>query len=298
MPFFYANQTAQQNKLSFAHEVKKLGSIPKTLHVSWARKFDVMKHTSVLIQQGLQSFVAHNPDWVVEISDNRDVDRDLHTYLNSTAWDAVQDRHIVEKTDLWRLLVIYHRGGMYADIDRLFNLDMNSVIEKDTKMLLPVFGLTFNNENGLARIIFDFSQDFVASAPGNPAIKAAIDLSVDMHVAYKRCRECNRKCYGCATAHFVSDKSFLEYAGAGVYTEAMSTHIFGIHVSSQPSECASKAVVEHIASLSPHVVTYVEQLPCNSIIAQNGCLNGDNATNYYEAKNAFFADEGKGHWFD
>jgi hypothetical protein len=293
--FFYASQAAQQNKLSFHHEVKKLGSIPKTLHVSWARKFDVMKHKSVLIQQGLQSFIAHNPDWVVEISDNRDVDRDLHTYLNSTAWDAVQNKPIVEKIDLWRLLVIYHRGGMYADIDRLFNLDMKSVIGKETKMLLPFAGMEFS-EKGLARRVFDFSQDFLASAPGNPAIKVVIDLSVDMHLAYKECKGGAVGGY-CNWPTFASDKDFLAYAGAGVYNEAMTTYLFGLHVGHESSECVSKAMVEHIASLSPHVVTYVERLPCNSIVAQDGCAHLDNYT-YDEAKSTFFADEGRGHWFD
>jgi hypothetical protein len=302
---YFNNQTVQQNKLSFEREVKKLGSIPKKLYVSWVRKFDVRKHKSALIQQGLQSFVAHNPDWEVEVMDNHDVDSDLRKYLDSIAWESMKDRHIVEKIDLWRLLVIYHRGGMYADVDRLFNLDMKSVIGKQTKMLLPFSGLWFN-EKGLATRVYDFSQDFVASAPGNPAIKAAIDLSLNRHLMYKICKEkgleyClqvpefGQKCW-CEDMSFSTDKSFLEYAGARLYNLAISTHIFGVEVASQPSECVSKAMVEHIASLSPYVLTYVENLPCNSIIAQDGCAHLPQS--YEAAKKAFFADEGRGHWFD
>jgi len=293
------NQTVRHNTQSFEREVKKLGSIPKTLRTSWVRKFDVMKHNSTLIQQGLQSFVAHNPDWDVEISDNREVDRDLHTYLNSTVWNAVKSRPIVEKIDLWRLLIIYHKGGMYADIDRLFNLDMKTVIGRKTKMLLPFAGMDFS-EKDLPRRIFDFSQDFVASAPGNPAIKAAIDLSLDMHLQYKYCEDGGVG--GCGSNVFSSSVDFLIYAGARLYNLALQSHIFGIELGSQPSECISKALVEQIKSLSPHVVTYVEHLPCNTILAQDGCahLSGgtDMKENYEEAKKSFFADEGRGHWFD
>jgi hypothetical protein len=315
---YFNNQTVQQNKLSFEREVKKLGSIPKKLYVSWKRKFDVMKHKSALIHQGLQSFVAHNPDWEVEVMDNRDVDSDLRKYLDSIAWETMKDRHIVEKIDLWRLLVIYYRGGMYADIDRLFNLEMKSVIGKETKMLLPFGGLSFN-EKGLATRIFDFSQDFVASAPGNPAIKAAIDLSLSKHLEYKICKEkgmeyClqntefGERCM-CEDRNFATDKNFLLYAGARLYNRAISTHIFGVEFDNQPSECVSKAVVEHIASLSPHIVTYVEHLPCNTIVAQDGCAHLPPASNvsdvkesdeekYVAAKKFFYADEGRGRWVD
>ena len=47
--------------------------------------------------------------------------------------------HPVEKSDLWRLLKLYHEGGIYSDVDRLHNMRVQSVSDEHTKLLLPAF---------------------------------------------------------------------------------------------------------------------------------------------------------------
>ena len=63
--------------------------------------------------------------------------RDKLSPLDFELIDGAQK--IVEKSDLWRLLVMCHEGGMYMDIDRLINRGMGSLIGPNTRMLLPIF---------------------------------------------------------------------------------------------------------------------------------------------------------------
>jgi hypothetical protein len=172
--------TVQRHLKQFKAELEQLGPIPKKVHTSWARKFNVLEHQAELIENGLQRLVALNPEWDVVISDDADVDRDLQKWLNATEWGVLERAHIVEKTDLWRLLLMFHEGGIYTDLDRMFNRDLGKLIGPSTKMLLPFCGL--GEVDGVGLMVRDFSQDFMCSAPNNPLFKAAAALNVEAHM--------------------------------------------------------------------------------------------------------------------
>ena len=76
-------------------------------------------------------------------------------------------KHVVEKTDLWRLLVLYHIGGLYQDLDRSYNkAPFAELINPGTKMYFPMH----HDVN--------FAQDLMITAPRNPVVKGAIELNL------------------------------------------------------------------------------------------------------------------------
>ena len=140
-------------------------TIPKIVHMTWKSK-DVLDNQSPVILNGLRNLIDMNPDWRLEISDDEDLEIYLRNNLYSEDYKRIKHRGIVEKSDLWRLLKIYNEGGMYIDIDRHYNIPMRDVLDPDTTMLLPT------NQD------FDFSQDFMCSAPGNPMFQRAIEFNL------------------------------------------------------------------------------------------------------------------------
>ena len=67
------------------------------------------------------------------------------------------------KADLWRLLVLYRYGGIYIDIDGHLVWPIDRLLKDDPSELFVI------SKDGR------FTNYFMASAPGNPLIKALID---------------------------------------------------------------------------------------------------------------------------
>jgi len=145
---------------------KNLGPIEKKIHVSWKNK-DILDLDFSIIKNGIYNLKNLNPEYSFEISDDNDINEYLKNNLSKEDYKLIQDRHIVEKTDLWRLLKIYNEGGIYMDIDRLCNIPLSEIIQKKrTKCVLP----TYKD--------FDFSQDIMISASKNIIFKKAINLNL------------------------------------------------------------------------------------------------------------------------
>ena len=139
-------------------------AIPKIAHLTWKTK-DIFNSQTPLIVNGVRNLVDLNPDWVVTVYDDNEVDEYLKNILDPADYKLIADRHVVEKTDIWRLFKIYIEGGLYMDIDRLYNIKLSDIITSDDiRWVLPTC------------LDFDFSHDFMCSAPNNPAFLQAINL--------------------------------------------------------------------------------------------------------------------------
>lgn len=149
------------------------GEIPRKAHVSWKNK-DVLNSEFPIILNGIRNVVRLNPEWVLEISDDADVDRYLRERLAEEDFGFIAERHIVEKVDLWRLLKLYHEGGLYMDIDRACNVPMTRVIRDGVRCVLA----THSDIN--------FSQDVMLSVPLNDIFKTAIELNLSRRRAGER----------------------------------------------------------------------------------------------------------------
>jgi mannosyltransferase OCH1-like enzyme len=140
--------------------------IPKKVHLSWKTK-DLLDSESPLITEGVKKLIELNPNWEVTIYDDTEVDAYLQEQLEPQLYALIADKHIVQKTDLWRLIKLYIEGGLYMDIDRFVNTPLDDLVDEDTKWVVP----TCRD--------YDFSHDFMMTAPQNPAYQVAANLYLE-----------------------------------------------------------------------------------------------------------------------
>jgi len=140
--------------------------IPKVIHLSWINKSILFTSNNPLAINGVQNMKRINPEYVFQVSDDNDVDDYIQSCISNDDWLLIKDRHIVEKVDLWRLLKIYHEGGIYCDVDRLCNIPFDDIIKEDDVCILPTY------------YDIDFSQDIMISEKGQEIHKKAIELNL------------------------------------------------------------------------------------------------------------------------
>ena len=139
----------------------KLGPIEKKIHIAWCDK-NVIDSDLNIIKFGIRNIKELNPEYDIIISDNNEIELYIKNHISISDYTRIKDKHIVEKVDLWRLLKIYHEGGVYVDIDRLCNRSLDELIDQNTKCILPWY---FN---------IDFSQDIMISCSKSPLFEEAI----------------------------------------------------------------------------------------------------------------------------
>ena len=208
-----------------------MNTIPKIAHFAWPSK-EIVNSQSPIVLNGIRNFIDMNPDWEVNIYTDDEIDQYLKEQLQDH-YHLIENDHIVAKTDLWRMLKIYDEGGLYMDIDRYYNIPMSEIITNETiKWVLPT-----NND-------YDFSQDFILSSPGNPAIGSCIALQI------QRRQEGHR------------DVFFL---GPCTWMNAVTKSLFGTAIDIDPGILAFEDIRSKILEVS-FIKTFREQLPYDTIV--------------------------------
>ena len=244
------------------------GPIPKIIHVSWKNKAFVNKTQFSMIRNGIHNMKQLNPEYKFVISDDNDVEQYLIDHLDKSDYDLIKDRHIVEKVDLWRLLKMYHEGGVYIDIDRLCNIPLRDVIHKNTKCIIPIYtsGISKNPNK-----YHDFAQDIMISCPRNIFHEKTIELNL------KRRREGERR---------------IIHLGPETYLHAITYTLLGYecNYSDKLDACIDQDWDKLIAIIqkSPFLETYVEAPPFNTLLYRGPSINFD--------KMDFYKSENIKHW--
>lgn len=207
-------------------------SIPKIIHVSWKTK-DILNNQSPLILNGLANLIKLNPDYRLEISDDGEVESYLKSKLNKWDYFKIKNKKIVEKVDLWRLLKIYHEGGIYLDIDRYCNISFDEIIREETKCILPTHGDV------------DFSQDLMISCKGNPIFNKAIEYNL--------------------RARFLINPRGVFHLGPPIYMRAVTETVFGKRIKRKPGSSIMNDF-RNLLENSKYFQTYKEILPNDSLI--------------------------------
>ena len=211
-------------------DLSKHDPIPKHVHVSWKHK-DVFSNQSPVILNGIGNMRKINPEYVIEISDDADVDAYLREHISIEDYDVIKNRKIVEKVDLWRLLKIYHEGGIYVDIDRYCNIPFDSIIHEHTKCVLP----TCRN--------LDFAQDIMISCKHNPIFEKALELNL-----------ARRK-----------EGRGLYFLGAPTFMHAVTEVVFGERMDQTPGDDVMERL-RHVLNATKQFRSYMEIPPRNTII--------------------------------
>lgn len=231
--------------------------IPKIVHLSWKTK-DLLDSDSPLVQEGMKKLVELNPDWDVQISTDDEVDGYLRAQLEPKIYELIADKHVVQKTDLWRLIKLYTEGGVYVDIDRFVNTPLDDLVDEDTKWVVP----TCRD--------YDFSHDFMMTAPQNPVYSTAAQLYL------QRLQEGHNSIY---------------FLGPQTYMHAITMVLMGEMINTDPGiEVFDK--IRETMDAAGFIKTYREDPPYDTVIYRNGALGLD----WEQEKRAFYAESGLKHW--
>lgn len=209
--------------------------IPKIVHLSWKTK-DLLSSDAPIVINGMRQLADLNPDWEIQISDDQEVDEYLQKKLEASEYSLVKDLAIVPKTDIWRLIKMYFEGGLYVDVDRFWNLRLSDIVDEDIKQIIPT------NKD------FDFSHDFMLSAPGSPVFAAAIDMY------FRRCKEGHDKVY---------------FLGPQTYMHAVTYAVFGEIIDSNPGKEMFDRM-RLIMDSHEFLKTFREDGPYNTVCYQDG----------------------------
>jgi len=224
-------------------------SIEKKIHVTFKNK-DIIDKDYILIKNGILQLKLLNPDYEFKIYDNDDIENYLQSNLSLEDYELIKNKKIVEKTDLWRLFIIYNEGGIYQDIDRYCNIPLSNIIKDNTKCILPM------------NIDSYFSQDIMISCSKNIVHKTAIDLILE-----RRRMNPNKD---------------LFFLGPITYFHAVSKVLLGRMVNSPPNKRDLNLLRDTIEK-SPYLETFREQPPFNTILYQGPKLENDKEKMYSDS---------------
>ena len=231
--------------------------IPKTVHMSWKDK-SILESTNPLVVEGVKRVIELNPNWQVTIYDDAEVDDYLKEQLEPQHHELIQDKHIVQKTDLWRLVKLFIEGGVYMDIDRFCNTSFDSLLEEGHKWVLPIF------RN------YDFSHDFMMTAPENPTYNYAASLYVQ---------------------RLIEGHDNIYFLGPQTYMHAVTQTLCGEMIDPDPEAEVFERIKQQ-ASTSGFIKVYDEKPPYDTVIYKNGALKLDWETE----KRKLYKEFGLKHW--
>jgi hypothetical protein len=235
--------------------------IPKVIRTSW-KSDDILRLDHPMSVNGIQALIRLNPDWKFELHLDSDVEMYLKDNLDSSSYEALKDKHIVEKTDVWRLIKMYNEGGCYVDIDRLHDTPLSDLLDSETKCVLP----TCRN--------YDFSQDFMLSAPGNPIYMTALKLNI---------------------ARRNSGHSNLYFLGAQTFMHAVTLELTGKMINVDPGKDRFDLIRESM-SRAGFIRTFEEDSPIQTVTFRNP--HGLTADQHESLKRSLYSLSGTRHWTD
>jgi mannosyltransferase OCH1-like enzyme len=233
--------------------------IPKIIHLSW-KDNNILSSNHVFPKNTIQKLISLSPNWKINLNTDKDIEDFLISKLDKSDYSLIKDSHIVEKSDIWRLIKLYEEGGIYTDIDRLCNTALDDIITEDTKCILPT---CLDN---------DFSQDFMCSAPYNPIFMETFKLNME------------RRKSGHKNTYFL---------GPQTYMHGVTKALFGEIIDVNPTIEVFTEIRKALKTL-PFISTYREEPPYNTIIYQpkNTQVNFD----HEEQKRNFYASCKLKHW--
>lgn len=244
---------------SFMHHLGSLPPIPRLIHLSWRDGPAILNSNASLAQLGVKRLMSLNPHWNVHVWNDTEIESyiAISPHLTTDDRERLQMAHIVEKSDLFRLLVLYDLGGYYQDIDRPFNIPLDRIINRSggTRMLLPVRRR-------------EIVQDVMCTAPGNQIFKRAFELNL------QRRRQVPRTGRGKLEAHdmyLLGPISFYHAVTESLFGEMLlpDRQAFLQIPFVRPAE-AAKVVLSHVLraarSAAPLIVAIAETSDCETMV--------------------------------
>ncbi|KAL3932007.1 MAG: hypothetical protein SGPRY_000879 [Prymnesium sp.] len=245
--------------VAFKAQLAALPPIPRVAHVVWERRIEVESSSERLVREGVKRLVDLNPEWTLHFADKLEVDEYFHKHLTTVQYWQMRTAQQVERTDLWRHLVMCREGGLYVDLDRLVNRPLSEVLPNGSRMLLASF-----------QSLEDFSQDLLCSAPRNPLHCAVVEKHLQLRA---RCQNPLAWVHGqCSMFSFDSPLTMA------VYTKLL----FGTSLHRGPEKGSRRIMRQLLKSLHPYAVVWDENPPLRTALhTPNSAHNNPQGTSAF-----------------
>ena len=125
-------------------------------------------HSKPHLLNAMNSWKKSVPEFEYHFFNDQECNEFMKTHFSGPIYDAYNKVPLsVMKADLWRYCVIYHYGGIYADIDTVCNIHPKHLLKGNSQLICVP-----ENETHMCQWLF-------AAPPKSPILKQVIDLSVD-----------------------------------------------------------------------------------------------------------------------
>lgn len=162
----------------YLDHLRTLDPLPHKVHILFPdRNYDENNKDMPFVQHSIIALKNLNPEWNVTVYDNNDVDDIIRSagrsglisqqeadILVGASTNGTEAAHIVERSDIARLILMYTEGGFYLDADRLVTIPMSKILTPDVKLCLP----THDDVN--------FCQDLQCTSPKNKLFLSMIQV--------------------------------------------------------------------------------------------------------------------------
>jgi mannosyltransferase OCH1-like enzyme len=140
-----------QNIEEFDHvtSVSNSEPIPKIIHMTCKDKNNMKD----LYKKTLASWKHHHPDWDIRVYDDNDMFNFIKDNYSSEIVDKVNSfERLIFKIDIFKLLVIYKYGGIYADMDVECLQNFDHLLKDIHEPIILGYGPTDNNVGSFSGI--------------------------------------------------------------------------------------------------------------------------------------------------
>lgn len=176
---------------TFLEHLQSLDPIPKHVHMFFPDK-EYYRRQPILpfVSHSIISLINLNPDWNVTVYNDTMIDRviqragdtgiiskkevDVLIGVEGEEEGQKQTAHIVERSDIARLILMYQQGGIYLDVDRLVSRKFADFITQSTRLCLPT------------HFDINFAQDILCSSPGNEMFLSIIQKASKIRLESER----------------------------------------------------------------------------------------------------------------
>lgn len=234
--------------------IKVMGSIPKIIHVAvFPEEYDICRTKNLMFTEGILKLASKNPGWKVYAYTENAVKEYVYANVPLMYHASLKDIHVAELSDLWRLIKLYRIGGIYADYDSPMNINLSTLIDNVTKIVLPVFA-----PNGIFR---DFSQDLIITSPNNPILLNAYYKNIERRLMCYKQRRRDKIRVG---PEKISCRNIYNF-GPTTYMHAVSECLFGTQMVRGHSLVPKKlpTVIKHLNKM---VKTIFEDPPFDRVL--------------------------------
>lgn len=142
--------------------------IPRIIHQVWESENDIIPDYFKLFSQTWKEF---NPDWIYRLWSKKTIENFFKNFYPDFFDFYSGYRYDVQRWDAIRYFILYHFGGLYADMDYECLESVDNLLENKQ----CCFGMEPESHSKVFSLDFVIGNSFMATVPNHPFFKTVID---------------------------------------------------------------------------------------------------------------------------